>query len=313
MKASRYIIFRKHRESDAAAGRPLSVLKLIGLTALVLAMTAFVAAGIRYALFTQDLPSLKRFQSYYEAHPEPTRFYARNGETLLFTLAYENFEHRDLAICDEDGEGCFPHTFLESARITREINIRQGNAVPTAEEMVRKVYAEEIEASRDPELLVRILSRQVRSIFGEEQLLTWYYNNAWFGQMAFGLDAAARLYLDKAGSDLTDAECVLMSAIINAPMLNPIDSRGALRDSYLSQLSQLQQAALFTDDEAELLSRNNFIIFEPPQYIGGSEPDIITRKALDTILNRYGREQVERGGLKVITSEDIIQIGRAHV
>ena len=305
MKASRFIIFRKHRESAEKAGKPMTFLRIAGLTLLALFLLAAVGIGINYALFSRSFPSLGRFEAHYTAKPEPTRFYARDGETLLFSLAYENFESRDLAICEEDGEGCIPRTFTEAARISREAGSGRENSFATAEEMVRKVYAEDIAASRYPNLLTEILTRQVLRYFGADQLLSWYYNNAWFGQMAFGLDAAARLYLDRSGDSLSDAECVLMSAIINTPMLNPIDSKGALRDSYLQQLSLLHQAGLFTDEEAETLSRNNFIIFEPPRYVNGSEPDIITRKALDTVLNRYGREQVERGGLKVITTEDV--------
>ena len=305
MKASRYIIFRKHRESKIQAEKPMSSLRVAGLTLLALFLFTAVGIGINYALFSRSFPSLGRFQTHYTTKPEPTSFYARDGETLLFALAYDNFESRDLSVCEEDGEGCFPRTFTEAARLTREAGLRRDYGYSTAEEMVRIVYAEDIASSRYPDLLTGILTRQVLKYFGVDQLLAWYYNNAWFGQMAFGLDAAARLYLDKSGDSLSDAECVLMSAIINTPMLNPIDSKGALRDSYLQQLSLLHQAGLFTDEETETLSRNNFIIFEPPQYVNGSEPDIITRKALDAVLNRYGRERVERGGLKVITTEDV--------
>ena len=305
MKASRFIILRKHRESAGQVKKPMAFLRVAGLTFLALLLIAAVGIGINYALYTQTFPSLGRFQALYTAKSEPTRFYARDGETLLFSLAYENFESRNLSVCEEDGEGCFPHIFTEAARLTREAGLRRNYSDAIAEEMVRIVYADDIAASRYPDLLTRILSRQVLKYFGADQLIGWYYNTAWFGQMAFGLDAAARLYLDKSGDSLSDAECVLMSAIINTPMLNPIDSKGALRDSYLQQLSLLHQAGMFTDEETETLSRNNFIIFEPPQYANGSEPDIITRKALDTVLNRYGRERVERGGLKIITTEDV--------
>ncbi len=304
MKASRFIILRKHRESAERASRPSVILRRLGLTLLTLLLSAAVGLGLNYALFSQSFPPLEPFREHYTVKPKATQFYARDGETLLFTLAYENFETGDLAICETDGVGCFPKTFTEAAMITRDDKVRRGEARPIPEEMVRKVYAEEITASRYPNLLVRILTRQITDTFGEKQLLTWYFNTAWFGQMAFGLDAAARLYLDKPGDSLNDAECILLSAVINSPMLNPIDSKGALRDSYLQHLSVLHQEGLFSDETADALSRNNFTIFEPPHYTGNSEPDIITRKALDAVVNRYGREQVERGGMKVITSED---------
>ncbi len=304
MKASRYIVIRKQKRNAENKRKPYAFLRGAGLVFLALTLFTLTGLGIYYAVISQSFPSLELFRDRYSVRPEPTRFYGRDGQTLLFTLAYENFQSRDLQICNEDGEGCFPHTFLEAARITRSEGVRRGQLRPVTEDMVREVYAETIEGSRFPGLMTWLLSHQVMRTFGEEQILTWHYNSAWFGQMAFGLDEAARLYLDKSGDELSDAESVLLSAIIHSPMLNPIDSHGALRDSYLDQIRLLHQAGLFSDDEAENLSHSNFTIFEPPQYIGGAVPDIITRKALDAAFHLYGREQVERGGLRVITSED---------
>ena len=304
MKASRYIIIRKRNKASESARKPYAVLSGFGLILLAVLLLALTGTGVYYAFLSQSFPSLELFRSRYAIRPEPTRFYGRDGETLLFTLAYEDFQSRDLQICDEDGEGCFPRTFLEASRIARAEGIRRGQLHTVTEDMVREVYAETIGQSRFPALTTWLLSRQVLQTFGEEQILNWYYNSAWFGQMAFGLDAAARLYLDKSGDRLSDAESVLLSAIIHSPMLNPIDSHGALRDSYLNQILLLHQAGLFSDEEAQELSRSNFTIFEPPQYIDGGTPDIITRKAMDAAYHLYGREQVERGGLQIVTSED---------
>ncbi len=305
MKAFSLIILHKNKENADRSSGIISFLAGLGLTLLALVLIAAAGVGIYYAVYSQSFPSLEEFRHCYSEKPEPTAFYARDGETLLFTLAYENFESRDLAFCETDGDGCFPATFTEAARISRESGSKDRQAVSVADAMVREVYADFITGSRFPEISAALLTRQVLRTFGEEQVLSWYYNNAWFGQMAFGLDAAARLYLDKSGDSLSDAECVLLSAIINTPMLNPIDSQGAVRDSYLQQLQRLHQAGLFSDEEADSLSRSNFIIFEPPQYTDGAQPDIITRKAMDAVILLYGREQVERGGLKVITSEDL--------
>lgn len=301
MRSSRYIIIHKHRAAAQSGSRSLSFLKGLGLTLLALILVTLTGLGLAYAVFTQSLPSLDLFGRLYEAKPEPTRFFARDGETLLFTLAYENFAPGDLKLCPGDGEGCFPRTFLEADRLTR----LSASGRSVTEQMVREVYAEFLAASPDPDFAARVLSRQIRETWGEDQITEWYYNRAWFGQMAFGLDAASRLYLDKSGAELNDAECVLMSAIINAPMLNPIDSKGALRDFYLDQLAALTGAGLFSEEKADELAHSNFIIFETPRYANGAEPDIITRKALDSAILLYGREQVERGGLKVITSEDV--------
>ena len=134
MKAARSVILRRHRRSGIRKPDPTGILKLFGLTVLALLLTAGVYLGLRYALFTQTLPSLEPFRARYTGKPEPTRFYARDGETLLFTLAYEHFESRDLAFCESAGAGCFPPRFAEAARLTRENAVRYGTARPVMDE-----------------------------------------------------------------------------------------------------------------------------------------------------------------------------------
>lgn len=305
MRSSRYIIIHKHREAAKKASRPMALLRGIGLTILGMLLIAFAAAGLSYAFFTQSLPSLTLFEQTYSDRPQPTRFYARDGKTLLFTLAYDDFSSKNLRLCETNDQDCFPQTFVNAARIAREEAVKKGEKLSLTEEMVRDVYRDYINGSRLPDFAAKLLSFQIRQTYGTEQIESWYYNRAWFGQMAFGLDAASHLYLDKPAEELNDAECVLMSAIINAPMLNPIDSKGALRDFYLSRLAELQTAGLFSSEQADELAHSNFVVFKPPQYIDGAEPDIITRKALNAAINIYGREKVERGGMKIITSEDV--------
>lgn len=118
MKASRVITRGKHRrlaqEKDASSAR----LRFAGLFLCALMVIAGAGLGVFYAVFSQTFPSLTRFQTYFAERPEPTRFYARDGETLLFTLAYENNSGRDLALCESDGEGCLPRKLIEAVKLS---------------------------------------------------------------------------------------------------------------------------------------------------------------------------------------------------
>ena len=144
MRSSRYIIIHKHREAAQKASRPMSLLRSIGLTILGMILTAFAAAGLSYAFFTQSLPSLTLFEQTYNNRPQPTRFFARDGKTLLFTLAYDDFSSQDLQLCEKNNQGCFPQTFVKAARIAREEAVKRGEKKTLSEEMVRDVYRDYI-------------------------------------------------------------------------------------------------------------------------------------------------------------------------
>ena len=135
MKSSRYIIIHKHRTAEQRPSHPISFLKVLGLSVLALMMIILTGAGLAYAIFSQSLPSLELFRTVYEHRPDPTSFYARDGETLLFSLAYEDFAPHDLKLCPADGEGCFPQKFLDAARLTRETAAARHEGYSLTEEI----------------------------------------------------------------------------------------------------------------------------------------------------------------------------------
>ena len=96
MKASTHKALRDRRREREKGQRSSRFLAWLGVIFLGTLIWLIAAAGIIYALFSQGFPSLDLIAQRYGSKPEPTRFYARDGETLLFTLAYEDFESRDL-------------------------------------------------------------------------------------------------------------------------------------------------------------------------------------------------------------------------
>jgi membrane peptidoglycan carboxypeptidase len=58
-----------------------------------------------------------------------------------------------------------------------------------------------------------LLARQVPQTYSKEQILEWYLNTNFYGNLAYGIEAAARIYFDKPASQLTLAEARLLAAI----------------------------------------------------------------------------------------------------
>lgn len=285
--------FRKKRSEDA-----FSFPRLLSTLFVFLIAAGVFAIGFSYALLSRTFPSLEDFELYYSRKPIPTQFYDRTGTKLLLTLAYEGIEGADLKKCDADGEGCFPAFFL---KVVSEDG-KKMNAI--AGKMAAKVYAESLKASPFSEYLLSLLVSQLRETYGDETLLTWYCNRSWYGQMSFGADAASRLYLNKPASEMNNAECVLLSAILVAPGLNPFDSNAAIRESYTKTLDHLLETGVISRTEADALSGTNVVLFEPPAYRDGSIDSIILKKAVNTLYNAFGQEEAQRGGYTVITTMD---------
>lgn len=61
------------------------------------------------------------------------------------------------------------------------------------------------------------LALQLERIWDKDAILCAYLNTVYFGKGAYGIEAAARAYFDKACSDLTLAEAALLAGIVKAP------------------------------------------------------------------------------------------------
>src|SRR5687768_420519 len=62
-----------------------------------------------------------------------------------------------------------------------------------------------------------LLAWQLEDRFTKDQILTRYLNTVYFGQGAYGAQAAARTYFDVDAEDLTVARSAMLAALITAP------------------------------------------------------------------------------------------------
>jgi penicillin-binding protein 1A len=87
----------------------------------------------------------------------------------------------------------------------------------------------------------------------KDQILEMYLNTVYFGEGAYGIAAAARVYFDKDVKDLTIAESAMLARCVRRPVINPIhdlpralDNRnvvlGVMRDEHMIDPSQYASA-----------------------------------------------------------------------
>ncbi|MDX1615583.1 MAG: transglycosylase domain-containing protein, partial [Candidatus Promineifilaceae bacterium] len=164
-----------------------------------------------------------------------------------------------------------------------------------------------------------LLAQRVASVYSKEQILEWYLNTNFYGNLAYGVEAAARVYFDKPAALLTLGEAAMLAAIPQSPALNPIDNpleakaRQELVLEAMFREGHISRAALQEARNAPLqVSRgieDRFDIIAPHFAL-------YVRKQLE---QQFGPEQVLRGGLRVYTSLDLTMqhqaecLARAHV
>jgi len=58
--------------------------------------------------------------------------------------------------------------------------------------------------------------------YSKDQVLEWYLNSNHYGNLAYGIDAAARVYFGKPVGKLSLGECSMLAAIPQFPAMNPM-------------------------------------------------------------------------------------------
>ena len=136
--------------------------------------------------------------------------------------------------------------------------------------------------------------------YTKKQILEMYFNEVYFGNGAWGIVQAARLYFDKYPQELTEAECALLAGVPKAPArYNPQGKPAITRDRKNLILKRMAQLKMITSGQEKQIRVQPIAVVKPGEtsyYLAH-----IRRK----LIERYGGEIIEQGGLDVITSMDL--------
>ncbi len=156
------------------------------------------------------------------------------------------------------------------------------------------------EKTIDRKLKEARLAMEFEKKYSKKQILEMYFNEIYFGNGAWGIVQAARLYFDKNPEQLTDAECALLPGVPKAPgrynpLGKPADVTGR-RDVVLHRMVDLK---MITPRQKQKL-RSQHVTFmqasQTPQYLAHIR---------NKLVERYGPKIIEQGGLEVITAMDL--------
>lgn len=348
MQSNRKVMITRRRRRRLYEQRPKIYLYLMNLLLLVVAVSFAIflfvtlsAVGSAYAVydsFTQQLPDPTAIETEQQDF-ETTKIYDRTGKVLLYELFDPLWGDRNYVQLNEIPEFCRQatiiledKTFYQNAGFDVEgigraffSNLRgervQGGSSITQQLIKNVLIAEEerTQLSYTRKVKEVILANEITRRFEKDQILEWYLNTNSYGNLAYGIDAAARVYFDKPVSALTKAECAMLAPIPQYPYLNPVNSPEKAKNRQKITLNRMQEEGAITLAEAEALYNEALQYRQEDQ----SRFDIIAphfavhvRAELDRL---YDPELIYRGGLRVYTTLDLDlnnqaqEIAREHV
>ena len=136
--------------------------------------------------------------------------------------------------------------------------------------------------------------------YTKKQILEMYFNEVYFGNGAWGIVQAARLYFDKYPQELTEAECALLAGVPKAPTrYNPLGKPAITRDRKNLILKRMAELKMITPGREKKLRLQPIAVVQP-----GEAPYYLAH-IRNKLIERYGAEIIEQGGLDVIAAMDL--------
>ena len=145
-----------------------------------------------------------------------------------------------------------------------------------------------------------LLALEYERKYTKKQILEMYFNEVYFGNGAWGIVQAARLYFDKYPQELTETECALLAGVPKAPArCNPLGKLAVTRDRKNLVLKRMAELKMITP------SREKQMRVQPIAVVQPGEAPYYLSHIRNKLIERYGAEIIEQGGLDVITAMDL--------
>ncbi len=287
-------------------------LKKIGFVALV---GVAVLCAI-FLWFSKDLPSPDKINAKMSA--QSTQIFDRNGK-LLYEIHGD--QNRILASWDEipaniknatlavEDKNFYKHGGFDVFGIGRALtgvltrNGASGGGSTITQQFVKNALLTN-EHSYIRKVKELILSMEIEQMYKKDDILKMYLNEIPYGSNAYGIKVASKTFFNKEMKNLTLAESALLAALPNAPTYyspfgNHVEDMNTRKDLILDLMAEQKY---ITKDEAKT-AKEEKITFSNNPY-GSIEAPHFVMYVKEQLVEKYGENMVNTGGLKVYTSLD---------
>jgi len=288
--------------------------KLLSLTLILTFLTVFLANAFAGGL--EELTD--NIEADIITSAQRSYVYASDGKTVLARLYMENREdvpldavpkHVQNAIIAIEDERYFEHNGVDYQGISRAFvnNLKQQRIVEGGSTITQQ-YIKNTIGEKDKtvtrKLKEAIIAYKLENNYTKDQILEAYLNTIYFGQGAYGVEAAAEVFFGKKAHELTISEGALLAAAIKSPLrFSPYYNPEASFKRQAAVLDRMARLGLITEQEAEAAKN------EQPVLLPKKEEAVIAPYFVEYVkrelIKEYGVDKVFKGGLRVHTTLDV--------
>ncbi|MGH2403690.1 MAG: transglycosylase domain-containing protein, partial [bacterium] len=185
----------------------------------------------------------------------------------------------------------------------REAELVEGGSTIT-QQLARNVFLTQ-ERAIGRKISEILLAVEIERRLTKEEILERYLNQVYFGQGAYGIEMAARVYFGKPVKSVTLPEAALLAGLIRAPSLySPYRNFHLAKARQEAVLTKMASLGFISTEEAASARGAKIALAPPNAGLAGIRAPYFVSFILARLLETYGEDMVYKGGLKVYTTLD---------
>ena len=304
------------RKRIAARNRLTIFLKIFfGLIIFLIVTAAGVAIGFVTANIntkpdiSQDILPPASSQIYDSAGNEIANIHAvENRMPVKIEQVPNNLQHAFIAVEDNrfyEHKGVDPKGLARAFYANlRNKEISEGGSTIT-QQLAKNAYLTQ-ERTFKRKIQEIFLALQIEKQYTKQEILEMYMNQIYFGQGAYGVQAAAKVYFDKNVEDLNLSECALLAGIPKSPnYYSPFNNMQASLERRNTVLDQMVKYHYIRADEAREAKNMELVFAQPNRPEEMKDAMYFINYVTNVIADKYGADALYKEGLKIYTTLDL--------
>lgn len=188
------------------------------------------------------------------------------------------------------------------AAIKNVLSMRKKEGASTITQQVTKSMLLTPEKKFSRKIKEAILAKRMEEKLSKDEILYLYLNQIYMGGGAYGVQAAAETYFGKNVEQLNLAEMAMLAGLPKAPnAYSPIKHLDRARERQSYVLERMVKEGYITPAEAEH-AQATAISIQPMKKVNNDQSAYFLEYLRIQLEEKYGEEQLYKGGLKIYTT-----------
>lgn len=313
-----------YSQNDSPTGRRKSKKEYTKIFAIILIVVVVMITGAGLGFLTASLNTKPGLTNDIRP-PASSQIYDINGNLITTVHSVENRVPVTLSKVPKNLQNAFiaaedarfyQHMGIDPRGILRAVwsnitdrGVSEGGSTIT-QQLAKNAYLSQ-ERTLQRKIQEAFLALQIERQYTKNEILELYLNQIYFGQGAYGVQAAAHLYFGKNVEDLDLAECAMLAGIPKSPnYYSPLNNLKASTERQSVVIDQMVKYGYIDSDTANKAKNTKIALASRSANAneGGSSGGVASYfvdYVTQILIEKYGADAVYKDGLKIYTSIDL--------